>query len=164
MSEEIINTNKKVSCGTIIVNEHGEILLGKVSRVQPVRFDIPKGLLEDGESPLTAAVRECQEEFGLTLNPANLRRIGIVTYNREKLLYLFTTYMDKASVDLGKLFCSSSFYHPQLKETIPEIDGYMWVHQREIPNFCGPSMSDAISRQAEHIQKEITYGDMLNVR
>lgn len=42
-------------------------------------FMFPGGKPELGESPLAAAVRECAEELGVTLDPDSLRLLGVFT-------------------------------------------------------------------------------------
>lgn len=58
--------------------------------------EIPAGLLEDGESPYDAAVRECQEEIGL--RPLDLVKLGEILptpgYCTEKItLYLGSEFL-----------------------------------------------------------------------
>ena len=52
-----------ISCGTLVINARGEILLCHVTGTN--HWDIPKGLLDPGESTLVAAQRELVEETGL---------------------------------------------------------------------------------------------------
>lgn len=54
----------------------GSIYFVKQYRIASGRLltEIPAGLLEEGESPYDAAVRECQEEIGL--RPVNLFKLG----------------------------------------------------------------------------------------
>lgn len=58
--------------------------------------EIPAGLLEDGETPCAAAVRECQEEIGL--RPLKLAKLGEILptpgYCTEKIvLYKATDFL-----------------------------------------------------------------------
>lgn len=70
-------------------------------------FDIPKGHIEAGESPLEAAKRELKEETGIVLpDDQEIYEIGHVHYNSSKGLHLFSTELD---VDLNSLHCDSTF-------------------------------------------------------
>ncbi|HLL12003.1 MAG TPA: NUDIX domain-containing protein, partial [Rubrivivax sp.] len=45
-----------LSCGILVFNPKIELLLGHATG--SARWDIPKGIAEEGESPLAAALRE----------------------------------------------------------------------------------------------------------
>ena len=63
-----------LSCGLLVINERGELLVGH-STGSP-RWDLPKGLLDAGETPIECARREGQEEFGLAFAPTRLVDLG----------------------------------------------------------------------------------------
>jgi 8-oxo-dGTP pyrophosphatase MutT (NUDIX family) len=76
-----------VSCGTLVVDAGGRLLLGHVTHT--ARWDIPKGLLDPGETPLAAAMRELREETGLAFPADDFRDLGRFDYRRDKVLHLF---------------------------------------------------------------------------
>ena len=47
-------------------------------------WGIPKGLVEDGETLINAAVRECHEEVGFKVDPKSLRELGFVKMKNGK--------------------------------------------------------------------------------
>ena len=57
-----------VSCGTLVVDRAGRLLLGHVTGT--AKWDIPKGLQDPGEDTLAAAMRELYEEAGLEFEVA----------------------------------------------------------------------------------------------
>jgi 8-oxo-dGTP pyrophosphatase MutT (NUDIX family) len=66
-----------------VVSRAGKILLVKVVNLQgEKRWTFPKGHLERGERPLTAALREVQEETGWRCRPEGL--IGEVRYRFKR--------------------------------------------------------------------------------
>lgn len=69
-------------CDVWLVNRHGEVLIQKRSMrkaVWPGRWCCSAGgCVTHGEAPLTAALRETQEEIGLTLDPACGRLLATV--------------------------------------------------------------------------------------
>ena len=67
-------TTIDVSCGTLVVDATGRLLLGHVTHTP--RWDIPKGLLDPGETTLEAAMRELREEMGLEFPPEAFRELA----------------------------------------------------------------------------------------
>ncbi len=63
------------AAGGVVVNEHGEILL--IYRRE--KWDLPKGKMEEGETPEYCAGREVAEETGLT--DLELQKFLITTYH-----------------------------------------------------------------------------------
>lgn len=123
--ESLINENKKdieLSAGLAVI-QNGTILL-----VHPKdsewwgTFSIPKGHIEEGEKPIDAAIRETQEEIGLTISKHEIKAFvpgvrNYVDFKNEKgevykRVYFFvampdekvTTEMlipDKVEIDWG---------------------------------------------------------------
>lgn len=66
--------DKPTGCGVLVVQD-GKILTGtRIERNQRGKLCGPGGHIEDGETPEQAAVREAQEEFGITCR--NLEHLG----------------------------------------------------------------------------------------
>lgn len=152
-------SNKKLSCGTIIVNEFNEILMGRVTLTNPPRWDLPKGVIEENEEPKQTAIRECMEEFGLDISGVYLTEIGKVGYNNDKNLHLFMTFVRKDSINLESLHCSSYFNHYYSQEKIIEVDGYAWVPMNEIHEYTGPSMLRVLAKLYDMVENESKYGE-----
>ena len=59
----------------------GKIGLLKVYRhaIQGDSWEIPRGFIEEGESDLTSALRELEEETGLTCDPDQTKPLGFIT-------------------------------------------------------------------------------------
>ncbi len=116
---------KALSCGIIIYNE--KYLLGCVPYGKKNMLDIPKGALEEGESPIDCTIRETYEETGLRLHKNQLKDLGLFNYNKNKDLYLFSCKID---FDINKLYCNSMFEF--YGKTVPEMIGYKQI---EIDNY-----------------------------
>lgn len=119
---------KAISCGFIIFDRHTGAILGchpTGQRVGPeMSYDIPKGHMEEGEEPLVTALRELYEETGLVLPQGYpVHRIGLVPYQKQKSLYLFSTYVENLPSVIKGLKCTSTFTDSFGNEK-PEIDGY----------------------------------------
>lgn len=96
---------KRVSCG-VLVTDGTRLLLGHATRSP--RWDIPKGLLENGEDFPQAAARELREETGLEIEPTALVDLGVHRYLPGKDLALFSWSPD-VMPDPASLRCASRF-------------------------------------------------------
>ena len=61
-----IDTQTQVSAGGAVLREHGAAIeVALISVGNPPRWQLPKGLVDGGETPEVAALREVQEETGI---------------------------------------------------------------------------------------------------
>lgn len=81
---------RRVAAGVVIQNDFGEVLL-----VKPHYRDgwlIPGGLVEEGEYPLVACVREIKEELGIDIVPTRLLcldYVGVYGSAPEGVMFIF---------------------------------------------------------------------------
>jgi putative (di)nucleoside polyphosphate hydrolase len=127
-----------VSCGTLVVNRNGELLLCHVTDTG--NWDIPKGMQDPGETTLEAAVRELREEAGVVFDAARFEDLGGFAYRRDKRLHLYRVRVDDELGDLSQLVCTSFFAHPVTGAPRPEADGYRWADRAELAALCWPRM------------------------
>ena len=133
----------RTSCGTLIVNEQGQLLLAHVTGKR--QWDIPKGAAEPGEAPVAAALRETREETGITLEPAQLRDLGRFDYMPAKDLHLFAVRLDGQALDLADCHCSSHFSDRDGRLR-PEVDAFRWASEQEAATLCTPRMAAVLAR------------------
>ena len=106
---------KELSCGFILFDRAtGKVLgcrpTGDNSDDPEMSFDIPKGHLEPGESPLETAKRELREETGIELQDSiPVHEIGHLPYQKNKSLYLFSAAISGLEEGVGMLHCDSTF-------------------------------------------------------
>jgi 8-oxo-dGTP pyrophosphatase MutT (NUDIX family) len=71
---------------TVTIDDHGRVLLGRYRGNDT--WTIPGGIIEPGEQPADAAVRECYEETGISAVPEALTSVtvsGLVTHDSGDL-------------------------------------------------------------------------------
>lgn len=128
----------KLSCGLLVLNELGELLIGHSTG--NFIWDLPKGLIDEGEDALTCALREAREEFGLAFPPNRLTDLGRHRYYFGKDLHLFAVQTSTRETRLDDLRCTSFFEHPVTNKTMLEIDGFAWADQALLGRRLGKSM------------------------
>jgi len=86
---------REFSAGGIVFNNNGRVLLTKHS--QNKHWSFPKGLIDPGQTPEQAAVREVKEEGGVEAEI--LERLGynkyVYTLNGEKIFKIVTYFLMK---------------------------------------------------------------------
>jgi len=112
-------TSRQISCG-VIVTDGQRLLLGHAARSP--RWDIPKGIVEPGETLAVAAARELLEETGLMVTPEEITNLGVHPYLRGKDLALFM-WRPPQLPDPQSLTCTSRFALPN-GTLLPEFDRF----------------------------------------
>jgi putative (di)nucleoside polyphosphate hydrolase len=130
------------SCGTLVVNRAGELLLCHVTGTR--YWDIPKGLQDPGETPLQAARREMAEEAGLVFDAARFVDLGAFDYRRDKRLHLFRVDAGDELTTLDQLVCTSFFPHRVTGAPTPEADGFRWASRDDVRTLCWPRMAERL--------------------
>ena len=136
---------KRLSCGVVILTRDRELLLCHVTGQN--HWDLPKGGIDAGETPLEAALRETREEAGLRLDPALLLDLGRYTYTNKKNLHLFATLLPR--IDLKELHCESRYLDRYSGRQMPEMDGYGWFGFDRVRALCTPKMAQVLDAKMD---------------
>ena len=136
---------KRLSCGVVILNPDRELLLCHVTGQN--HWDLPKGGIELGETPLQAALRETREESGLHLQPEALFDLGRFSYTNKKNLHLFACLMPR--FDLRALRCESRYLDRYSGRQLPEMDGYGWFAFARVATLCTPKMAQVLGSRID---------------
>ena len=83
------------SAAVLIENELGELLIVKSNYKD--HWSLPGGIVDPGESPLEAAVREVEEEVGIKINPENLQLAMVASRHSDEFLthqFIFFTQLE----------------------------------------------------------------------
>jgi len=105
-------------------------------------WDIPKGLADDGESSVAAAVREAREECGIALDAAALHPVGRFAYRPEKDLALHAVVIER--IDPARCVCTSTFVD-RFGRVRPEMDDFRWTPFAEVAERCARSMATVLT-------------------
>lgn len=92
--------SKVIGSGVLLRDGNGHVLL--VEPTYKDTWEIPGGVVEDGESPREAAVRECSEELGLDLTlglPACIHFNPLVSQPRDGLMFVFDAGRTELATD-----------------------------------------------------------------
>lgn len=143
LANPLLQTEIATSCGTLIFNKNGQILLCHVTGTN--YWDLPKGMRESGESYLQAAQRELMEETGLAFDSALFEEIGGFAYQKHKRLHLYKVCAPDCLDSLDHLVCTSYFSHHATGESTPEMDGFCWASRDQIRSLCTLPMAQQLS-------------------
>ena len=139
---------KRLSCGVVIVNDAHELLLCHVTGQN--HWDLPKGGIDTGESPLQAALRETREETGLRLAADELIDLGRFAYTSKKDLHLFATCTER--FDVATLRCESHFAERYSGKPLPEMDRFGWFAFARVAALCTPKMAQVLADKLDLAQ------------
>lgn len=130
------------AAGGIVKNEEKEILFIKRS----AKWDLPKGKLELGETTETAALREVEEECGIS----NLKIVEFITET-------YHIYIDRNQQNILKIvhwfemdYSGNEILKPQLEEGITEV---CWKNSEQISSQVFPSTFKNIKMVLENLEK-----------
>ncbi len=131
---------KRISCGIVVVNPTHELLLCHATGT--AHWDIPKGGMDAGETPLQTALRETREESGLIFGRNEVEELGPFRYRRSKSLHLFAVLTER--FDAARCRCSSHYVDGWGRRR-PEMDGFGWFAFAHLREHCARHMGDLLS-------------------
>ena len=125
----MIDDGDRLSCGAVIAREIGDGWVTLMLRAYH-NWDFPKGICEEGESPMDAAIREIGEETGITdLDFAwGDRSTDTGPYNRGKTARYYLAKTSQESVEMG--------IAPELGR--PEHHEYRWMSFDDAYDLSAP--------------------------
>lgn len=128
-------TEATLSCGIILARTTDDGVVTLLLRAFH-HWDFPKGLLEDGEQPLEAALRELQEETGIKAVEFDWgdRFIESGPYSRGKTARYYLASTAEEAVEMG--------ISPDTGE--PEHHEWRWVSFDEAHDLSSPRVRDIV--------------------
>jgi len=130
-----------ISCGVLLWNRE-RVFACRATGTQ--RWDLPKGVMDPGETPCAAALREAWEEAGLRLQPEALIDLGEFTYLRGKRLHLYALHAGDDAVDLARCRCRTYFEHRLTRRLVPEADAYAWQALADREHWAGKGLAKVL--------------------
>src|SRR5205085_1740150 len=121
-----METKHTKSAGGVVVNAEGKIL---VVNQKGLSWSLPKGHIEEGEDELTAAIREIEEESGIT----DLHMVKkFPEYTRTKISKDNKEDPSEMKTLVFFLFTTSQM---ELKPIDPENPEARWVNKEEVSGY-----------------------------
>lgn len=133
---------KTLSCGILVLNTQAELLLCHVTGAW--HWDIPKGGVDPGETPLATALRETREECGLDLSGQALLDLGAMAYRPRKDLHLFAVLSPR--FDVASCRCTSHYSDTWGRDRL-EMDDFEWVRFDRVHRRCARHMGEVLTQR-----------------
>jgi putative (di)nucleoside polyphosphate hydrolase len=133
---------KTTTHGVLILSASAELLLCHATGAR--HWDIPKGIADEGESSVAAAVREAREECGLELDARDLHPVGHFAYRPDKDLALHALLIER--IDAARCTCTSVFVD-RFGRVRPEMDDFRWTPFADVGARCAKRMALVLTRR-----------------
>lgn len=127
-----------VSCGVVILNAQQALFVCHATGTR--RWDLPKGVMEPGESALQTVARETWEETSLALPLPSLLDLGVHDYLPAKALHLFALRVAADAFVPDDCRCHTHFVHRVTGRPVPEVDAYKWMPRERLEDWCGKNL------------------------
>ena len=111
-------------------------------------WGIPKGLVDEGETLIDAAVRECYEEVGFKVDPKGLRELGFVKMKNGKEVHAWAYEVGPET----KITISSNTFELEWPKGSGEISQFPEVDRAEWFSV-ETAFKKLISAQVEFLQR-----------
>lgn len=127
-----------ITCGVFIIRKNKDILFCHPTNSKKKYISIPKGIMDEGETHMGAALREVYEETGLCLEDysgkvTEIDEMLIYPKNNKKCLKSFI-FETEETFENFKFKCTTDF-EDKNGNIFPEIDGWIWVPFNKIDKY-----------------------------
>jgi 8-oxo-dGTP pyrophosphatase MutT (NUDIX family) len=134
----------------IILTDGDKILLCHVTG--KYWWDLPKGNIDNNETPKETCFRELEEETGIIFSnyfkEEELKDLGVFQYQKNKKdlhLFLLKDTELTSKISLNSLTCTSFFITSNGKK-LPEMDDFAFIDKKHINKFCSINMKKVLNK------------------
>ena len=133
----------KITCGIFLFNKDNKLLICHVTNSKN-QWSIPKGLVDNDEDYIDAAIRELREETSIVLENPQLEFIGDFKYKKTSKILKAFLYKIDYFINKDNLVCESmvNLYG----KYFPEVDKHKWVSIEEAINVIHLTQISALSK------------------
>jgi predicted NUDIX family NTP pyrophosphohydrolase len=143
----------RITAGFFLVRKDYKILICHPTKAKDTVWSIPKGMLDEGEDPISGAVRETIEEINVDVSRWNfIHRLSPVKYRKtKKELHAWALFESQNHFDFDEfdLKCNSNV--PTALGGYPEMDDYKYATIEE----ARPLLHDAQVACLDELEKII---------
>jgi 8-oxo-dGTP pyrophosphatase MutT (NUDIX family) len=128
-------TGEKLSCGIVLARRENDDWLTLLLRAYH-HWDFPKGIVEENEDPMHAALREVEEETGIDQTEFEWgdRHMETGPYSRGKTARYYLARTGQSDVVLG----------PSPETGEPEHHEWRWVSFDEAHDLASPRVREVV--------------------
>ena len=139
----------KTTCGLFLINKDDELLCVHPTRHPIDVWSVPKGIVDEGESYLDAAIRETFEETSIILNTDEhiFHSIGepfVYPSGKKQLSAHFIFEKQNPELDFDNFNFNCSSFVPEFLSGFPEVDSFGWVHICKAMDFIHITQQKAL--------------------
>jgi len=142
------HVEKVMSAGGVVYRyiDNGDIEIVLCGRKDPLRWSLPKGTPDSGETIIQTAIRETQEETGLEVRVEEL--LGSIRY-------WFVGHTSRVRFDKTVFFYLMSYVNGETENHDHEFDEVEWVLAEDgLNRLTFPQEADILSRALDAIQRK----------
>lgn len=149
--------------GIVLFNRQGQVFVGRRIDTKQEAWQMPQGGIDPGEEPLTAALRELEEETGITKAKILAETPDWLTYDLPPEL-LGTAWRGKYRGQRQKWFAAlylGSDHEIDVQTAHPEFNAWAWMDIDGLAQQAVPfkrALYDAIVEQFRPLALELAAG------
>lgn len=145
------------AAGLFLVNKDRKILVGHPTFHNPNFWSIPKGKIDDGETPLQAAIRETYEETNVKLFDTlhDFIELGTIVYRHKKKEITFFAHFERENDNWNELTIKCNSNVPEERGGFPEFDSFSWVTFDESRTILHETQVSALDSLEKHIKEHL---------
>ena len=128
---------RQVSAGVCLTDENVFLITHPTGKAF---WEVPKGLIDEGEKPHWAAARELHEETGVKINAGKLKFFKKFRLHKTKDVILYIYEMDNLP-KVSTMKCSSFMSGGK-----PETDNWMYITFDEMEDYVRSEMHDVLRK------------------